>query len=155
MSDEEPKPEDIKKKYYINSKEFRQLIVDFYDSGDETPCNELVEGLQKIAEGLSFNWRFIKYTQSWKEDMVGDAIIKMYAAMKKKQFNIESTYNPYSYFNAIAWNAFSNRIKKENRQHKGLLEYRQQVHDEFMSDPNNQTYAKPVNGVDEEEFYNE
>lgn len=143
-----------KKEYYINSKEFKQQIVDFYESGEEIPPDRLVEDLRKIAEGLSFNWRFIKYTQTWKEDMVGDAIIKMFAALKKKQYNIESDYNPFSYFNTIAWNAFSNRIKKENRQHKGLTEYRQQVYDEFASDPNNQTYSRPI-GNDEDEFYND
>lgn len=143
-----------KEKYYINSKEFKQQIVDFYESGEEIPPDELVEDLKKIAEGLSFNWRYIKYTQTWKEDMIGDAIIKMFAALKKKQYNIDSGYNPFSYFNTIAWNAFSNRIKKENRQHKGLSEYRQQVYDEFMSDPANQTYSRPVN-ADEEDFFDD
>ena len=141
------------KEYYVDYKVFTQQISDFYESGDSTPDDELVENLQKIAQGLSFNWRFIRYTSSWKEDMVGDAIIKMYSALIKKQFKLESGKNPFSYFNTIAWNAFSNRIKKEKRQHSGLLEYRQQVHDEFLSDPNNQFYAKPIQEGGEEDFY--
>jgi len=163
MNEDKPTTEDTKEckntnsdkdkdKDFIKPKEFKKQIVAFYESGAEIPPDELVEDLKLIAEGLSFNWRFIKYTQTWKEDMIGDAIIKMFAALKKKQFNIESSYNPFSYFNTIAWNAFSNRIKKENRQHKGLSEYRQQVYEEFMSDPANQTYSRPAN-TDEEDFF--
>ena len=105
---------EVRELYYVPSKVFRQQLMEYYESDMMT--NELAENLVKIAEGLSYNWRFINYTKSWKEEMVGDAILKMYAALEKKSFNIESEFNPFSYFNRIAWNAFANRIKREKSQ---------------------------------------
>lgn len=138
-----------KDKNYVNSKEFRRLLEEYYESDKMT--NELAVNVMKIAEGLSYNWRFINYTKSWKEDMVGDAVIKMYAALESKKYNIDSQFNPFSYFNQIAWNAFSNRIKKEKKQHDGLQEYKQLVYEEEMCNPNMQgtVYVKPMLDADE------
>jgi hypothetical protein len=142
----EPAPKD---KNYVSSKEFRRLLEEYYETDKMT--NELAINVMKIAEGLSYNWRFIGYTKSWKEDMVGDAVIKMYAALESKKFNIESEFNPFSYFNQIAWNAFSNRIKKEKKQHDGLQEYKQMVYEDEMTNPNMQgtVYVKPIMDNDE------
>jgi hypothetical protein len=138
-----------KDKNYVNSKEFTRLLKEYYETDIMT--NELAVNVMKIAEGLSYNWRFINYTSGWKEDMVGDAVIKMYAALESKKFNLDSEYNPFSYFNKIAWNAFSNRIKKEKKQHEGLQEYKQMVYEEEMTDPNMQgtVYIKPIMDNDE------
>lgn len=142
----EPAPKD---KNYVSSKEFRRLLEEYYTTDKMT--DELAVNVMKIAEGLSYNWRFIGYTKSWKEDMVGDAVIKMYAALESKKFNIDSEYNPFSYFNQIAWNAFSNRIKKEKKQHDGLQEYKQMVYEDEMNNPNMQgtVYVKPIMDSDE------
>ena len=133
----------VKELYYVSSKLFRQQLQEYYDNDIMT--NELAENIVKIAEGLSYNWRFINYTKSWKEEMIGDAIIKMYSALEEKKFNIDSAFNPFSYFNQIAWNAFSNRIKKEKRQHDGLEEYKQMVYEESMQDSSHGVvYVKPI-----------
>lgn len=145
---------DIKEKYYVNSKEFRRLLAEYYENDIMT--NELAENIVKIAEGLSYNWRFINYTKSWKEEMVGDAIIKMYSALEDKKFLIDSTFNPFSYFNQIAWNAFSNRIKKEKRQHEGLEEYKQLVYEESMNESSHgAVYVRPIMEHDYEDGDNE
>lgn len=138
-----------KDKYYVNSKEFRRLLEEYYDTNIMT--DELASNVVKIAEGLSYNWRFINYTKSWKEDMVGDAVIKMYAALKSKKFRIESEFNPFSYFNQIAWHAFSNRIKKEKKQHDGLQDYKQMVYEGLMGDTDGSgfIYVKPLLDGDE------
>lgn len=138
-----------KDKNYVSSKEFRTLLQEYYETDKMT--NELAVNVMKIAEGLSYNYRFINYTKSWKEDMVGDAVIKMYAALESKKFDMEKGSNPFSYFNQIAWNAFSNRIKKEKKQHDGLQEYKQMVYEEEMTNPNLQgtVYVKPVMDCDE------
>lgn len=136
--------ETVKEKYYVNSKIFReQLEVYYYD---DKMTDELAMNIIKIAEGLSHNWRFLNYTKSWKEDMVGDATIKMYAALESKKFRLASEFNPFSYFNRIAWNAFSNRIKKENKQHAGLQEYKQMVYEDILNDPNTSgnVYVRPI-----------
>lgn len=132
-----------KEKYYVNSKEFRQQLQDYYESDKMT--DDLALNIMKIAEGLSYNHRFIRYSQSWKQEMVGDATLKMYHALEKKLFNIDSEFNPFSYFNRIAWNAFANRIKKEKSQHEGLEEYKDIIYMDAMNDPNSMghIYVKP------------
>jgi hypothetical protein len=145
---------EIKEKFYVSSKLFREQLAKYYN--DDIMTNELAENIVKIAEGLSYNWRFINYTKSWKEEMVGDAIIKMYSALEDKKFNIDSAFNPFSYFNQIAWNAFSNRIKKEKRQHDGLENYKQMVYENEMSDSSNgSVYIKPMLEHDSEDSYYE
>jgi hypothetical protein len=145
---------DIKEKYYVSSKLFREQLAKYY--GDDIMTNELALNIVKIAEGLSYNWRFINYTKSWRDEMVGDAIVKMYAALENKLFKIDSTFNPFSYFNQIAWNAFSNRIKKEKRQHDGLEEYKQMVYENEMNDSSHgAVYIKPMLEHDSEDSYYE
>ncbi len=141
---------EIKAAYYVSSKLFREELTQYY--ADDKMTNKLAENIVKIAEGLSYNWRFINYTKSWKEEMVGDAIIKMYSALENKLFRIDSTFNPFSYFNQIAWNAFSNRIKKEKRQHDGLEEYKQIVYENEMNDSTHgAVYIRPMLDQDSED----
>jgi|TARA_R110002110_G_scaffold7140_1_gene36244 hypothetical protein len=141
---------EIKEKYYVNSKLFREQLTTYY--ADDIMTDILALNIVKIAEGLSYNWRFLNYTKSWKEDMVGDAIIKMYSALESKKFRLESEYNPFSYFNQIAWNAFSNRIKKEKRQHEGLENYKQMMYEEGMCDSTHgSVYVKPILESDAED----
>lgn len=138
-----------KNEYYVNSKEFREQLSEYYKSDDMT--NQLAINILKIAEGLSYNHRFIRYSRSWKEEMVGDAVVKMYHALEKKLYKIESEFNPFSYFNRIAWNAFTNRINKEKGQHEGLNEYKDMVYMENMSGPDamGHVYVKPIMEGDE------
>lgn len=141
---------DVKERYYVNDKEFRRLLEEYYES--DVMTDELADNIVKIAEGLSYNWRFINYTKSWKEEMVGDAIIKMYSALEDKKYTIDSVFKPFSYFNQIAWNAFSNRIKKEKRQHEGLETYKQMVYEDNMHDSSHGTvYVKPMIDHDNED----
>ena len=95
----EPLPKDILekvvKKPYSNCKIFREQLAVYYKTNIMT--NELAINVVKIAEGLSYNWRFLNYTKSWKEDMIGDAIVKMYAALESKKFKLELLdSNPFS-----------------------------------------------------------
>ncbi len=133
-----------KENHYVNAKVFREQLATYYES--DIMNNELAINVVKIAEGLSYNFRFIGYTKSWREDMVGDAIIKMYSALESKKFRIESEFSPFAYFNRIAWNAFCNRIKKEKKQHEGLQEYKSMVYEDSMNDPLSQghIYVKPI-----------
>ena len=108
------KPRAKKKKekpaHYVNSKEFTQDITDYYNSGTDDIGNKLGESIYKIATGLSYAPNFINY--SYKDDMIGDAIVKMFSALQSKKFNLETGNNPFSYFTTIAFHAFINRIKK-------------------------------------------
>lgn len=120
------KPRD--KVHYVNSKEFEDEIRNYYNTGFITI--KLGESLNKIANGLSYAPNFLNY--SYKEDMIGDAIVKMFSALKNKKFKIDSGFSPFSYFTTIAFHAFINRIKKEKKHHEVINEYREKVYTELM-----------------------
>jgi DNA-directed RNA polymerase specialized sigma24 family protein len=66
--------------------------------------------------------------------MIGDAVVKMIAAVKNKKFNLESTSNPFSYFTTIAYHAFINRIKKEKKYRETINDYQEQVYGELIQE---------------------
>lgn len=65
---------------------------------------------------------------SYKEEMIGDAIIKMITALTRKRFKCKSGYNPFSYFTKVAYRAFQNRIKKEKKEHDTIHRYQNEVY---------------------------
>jgi len=65
--------------------------------------------------------------------MIGDAIVKMWTAITNKKFNIESEYNPFSYFTTIAFHAFINRIKKEKKHHDVVQQYQETIYDQLIT----------------------
>lgn len=121
-----------KKAHYVNGKEFTQDIIEYYESGTDEIGDKLGESIFKIAKGLSFAPNFINY--SYKDDMVGDAIVKMFSALQSKKFNIETGNNPFSYFTTIAFHAFINRIKKEKKQRQVVNDYQEMVYEELTSE---------------------
>ena len=132
-----------KEEYYIKPKEFKASLRKYYDS--DVLTDDLAENIKKIAYGLSYNGSFINY--SYKDDMIGDALIKMYAALKYKKYKFENNSNPFSYFTTIAYHAFINRIKKEKKHHQAITSYKEKVYEEYMADPNNTqgtVYVKPI-----------
>lgn len=116
----------------MNSKEFTQDIIEYYNSGTDEIGDKLGESIFKIAKGLSYAPNFINY--SYKDDMVGDAIVKMFSALQSKKFNIETGNNPFSYFTTIAFHAFINRIKKEKKQRQVVNDYQEMVYEELTSE---------------------
>lgn len=111
----------------------------YYDSDEIS--EELAIYIKKIAEGLSYAPNFINYT--YKEEMVGDAILKMVQALEHKKFDLENRDNPFGYFTTIAFHAFINRIKKEKKQREMINDYQEQVYNELMCE-NNQTNVGQV-----------
>ena len=136
-----------KKAHYVNSKDFYNQIKEFYKT-DDLP-DTLAEMINKIAVGLSYAPNFINY--SYKDDMVGDAILKMFSALKNKKFNIDSPHNPFSYFTTIAYHAFINRIKKENKQHETIKRYQEAVYHDMMNDGQNPVYTDQSGGLSDDE----
>ena len=119
------------KVHYVYSREFEDEIRKYYKSGNIS--EKLGESLTKIANGLSYAPNFINY--SYKDDMIGDAIVKMFSALRNQKFKLDSGFSPFSYFTTIAFHAFINRIKKENKHHAALDEYREKVYTEHMINP--------------------
>jgi hypothetical protein len=141
------KPKD--KVHYVNSREFEDEIRNYYNT--DLMTDKLCESINKIANGLSYAPNFLNY--SYKEDMVGDAIVKMFSALKNKKFKIDCGFSPFSYFTTIAFHAFINRIKKEKKHHEAINEYRDKVYTDLMLNPDENggahIYIEPT-GDDEE-----
>lgn len=113
-----------KEKYYVNPHEFDEEIVKYYDSG--IMSDNLAQMVSKIAHKLSYAPNFINYT--YREEMVGDGIIRMFKALTTKKYDRVKGTNPFSYFTRIAFNAFRNRIKKE----KHLRETHEKYQNELL-----------------------
>jgi len=129
-----------KEKHYVNSKEFLEELSQYYKTDHVT--DTLAEMITKIANGLSYAPNFINY--SYKDEMVGDAILKMFSALKNKKFNLDSGNNPFSYYTTIAFHAFINRIKKEKKHHETISEYKDIVYEQEMSDKTDgMVYVRP------------
>jgi hypothetical protein len=116
-----PKPQ--KTEYYVEPKEFDEHIIKYYESNILT--NELATMVSKIAHKLSYAPNFINYT--YREEMVGDAIVRMMKALTAKKYCHIKGNNPFSYFTKIAFNAFRNRIKREKHMHETLQRYREDI----------------------------
>ena len=141
-----PKPK--KTEYYVDPRELKKELVAYYDSDE---CSrELGDMIHKIAHGLSYSSNFINYT--YRDEMVGDALVKMYTAVTNKKFDINSDYNPFSYFTTIAFHAFINRIKKEKKHTETINEYKEKVYEQEMIDSTDgMVYVKPLNDDDSDE----
>jgi DNA-directed RNA polymerase specialized sigma24 family protein len=137
--------------YYVDPKDFKEAIKSFYETDKFE--NYLGECINKIAAGLSYNSKFRDYT--YRDDMVGDAIIKMYAALKNKNFDVNSEYNPFSYFTTIAFRAFINRIKKEKRLHKAESEYKEREYERYMIEESDGFVYTGPTGDGDDSYYDE
>lgn len=143
------KPKTTKEKFYVDPKMFDLEIVNFYENGKVS--DELADMISKIANKLSFSSNFAGYT--YREEMVGDGIVRMFKALMSKKYNRSKGTNPFSYFTRIAFNAFRNRIKKEKTIHEAQEKYQQEymIMSEGYSNllKNNQTkITKDLNGFD-------
>ena len=136
-----------KKPHYVNAKEFTADIVEYYNSGTDDIGEKLGQSIYKIATGLSYAPNFINY--SYKDDMIGDAIVKMFSALQLKKFNIDSGNNPFSYFTTIAFHAFINRIKKEKKQRQVISDYQEMVYEELASEFQMNTSGQKSGDTDE------
>lgn len=133
-----------KEKYYVDPELFKSSIKEYYLSNKCT--DYLCECLNRIAEGLGYNPRFINY--SYKEEMIGDALIKMFGALKGKKYDINSESSPFGYFTTIAFHAFINRIKKEKRHHDAVAQYREMEYQKILCESEGHIYVKPMDNSD-------
>jgi hypothetical protein len=85
---------------------------------------------------------------SYREEMIGDAIVKCFQALQNKNFDPKKG-NPFSYFTMISCHAFFNRIKKEKLEHKTITDYQKEVYDGLVS--SNLISTQATNTTNEEE----
>lgn len=127
-----PKPS--KTQFYVEPKEFDDAIMKYYTDG--VISDDLALMINKIANKLSYATNFINY--SYKDEMIGDAVVRMMKALIAKKYTHNKGSNPFSYFTKIAFNAFRNRIKKEKHAYNTLQEYQE----EFIMNSENSIYYK-------------
>ena len=144
-----PKTKKPKSEHYVNGKEFLQRITEYYET-DVLP-DELSVMVVKIANGLSYAPNFINY--SYKDEMIGDAILKMFSALKGKKFDVSTNNNPFSYFTTIAYHAFINRIKKEKKHRDTVMRYQETVYDDKISETG--VHTKPTSTSSDDMFLND
>jgi hypothetical protein len=118
-----------KDRNYINPTVFKNQISKFYKT--DFFDDPLAESIQQIAQRLSYAPNFINYT--YKEEMIGDAIIKMIQALRAHKFDLSLGKNPFSYFTKIAFHAFCNRIKKEKKEMETILNYQESEIEKLIS----------------------
>lgn len=146
--EKKPKKKRIKsKENYVNPEIFESQILQYYKDGIIT--NDLGKSINDIAHRMGFMPNFINYT--YKEEMIGDALEKMFKALINKKFN-PSKGNPFSYYTKIAFNAFCNRIKKEKRNREAVLGYQTEVY-ETLTITGNLTEEIQEENIVEEELY--
>lgn len=88
--------------------------------------------------------------------MVADALVKCTKALTGKKFDPTRKYNPFSYFNRIAWREFLRRINIEKQNVKVKTEYGQEFLRAFAKeDISNPIYIKPVFISPLKDIYNE
>jgi hypothetical protein len=137
------------KEHYVNGREFEEAIKNYYDTNLIT--NYLGESIRKIASGLSYAPNFINY--SFKEDMIGDAVLKMYQALKYKKFKLNQGFSPFSYFTTIAFHAFISRIKREKKHHQVVEDYKERQYNMLLNSDedmrNHRVYTRPSNSSDD------
>jgi hypothetical protein len=129
---------------YVDPIEMENLIKEYYKTNDLK--NELADMIQKIGTRLGYAQNFINY--SYKEEMIGDAIIKMMTALTRKRFKCDSGYNPFSYFTKVAYRAFQNRIKKEKKEHETIHRYQNEVY-ELLAESGQIPYQKNAHREDD------
>lgn len=113
-----------KKIYYVSPKEFTDELRLYYETDIIT--DKLALMIKNIAYGLAHAPNFINYT--FKEEAIGDSLINMFNAVKDKKYKFDRGFNPFSYFNSIAFNCWRSRIKKEKRMRDTLAAYQEEVY---------------------------
>jgi hypothetical protein len=134
---------------YVDPIEMERQIKEYYKTGKLE--NSLADMIQKIGTRLGYAQNFINY--SYKQEMIGDAIIKMMTALTRHRFKCDSGYNPFSYFTKVAYRAFQNRIKKEKKEHDTIHRYQNEVYSLLMESGQMPTRKNSSRLDDENESY--
>jgi hypothetical protein len=100
---------------YLNNAEFYALLKEYHKTQSKQSYEKLGKCFLLIAENLLHRLNFIKYTPDRKDEMISDAVFYMCKYMKK--FKMEKD-NPFSYFTAIAKNAFLQRLNHYKKMEK-------------------------------------
>lgn len=86
-----------------------------YDAGQTVKMPDSIGlAIMEIAQGFASYYKFGRYSNDWKEEMVGDAI--EIAVKYLDRFDETKYKNPHAYITMICNNSFVQRLKNEKKQ---------------------------------------
>lgn len=102
---------------YVDNKELYGEIVKWKADLAINPNARMPDAIGSaillISNGFTKHWRFARYTEDWKELMVGDAIETCCKYLSS--FDTERYDNPHAYITMICARCFINRIRIEKK----------------------------------------
>lgn len=121
-----------KDEYYVDPEEFALRIKEYYETEDDHCQNWEILGkfFLKIATRMTTAASFARY--SWKEEFIGEALIKMIKALRNKKYSFEFGSSPFSYYSQICYWAFISVIKAEKKQCEIARRYREVKYEEMF-----------------------
>lgn len=117
------KPITKESRHYINGKELLAEFMAYYEhkqkclaEGKPIPplTNKIGEAIIQIATRRCNSWKYVRYSDSWKEEMISNAI--MLATIHGHNFNPEKSNNVFAYITTICDNAIKEQIKREKKE---------------------------------------
>lgn len=100
-----------KGKYYLTNDDLLPAVTKAIEKGVIT--DELARMLMLLAYKYSLTYKFRNY--SYREDMVGEALINLCTNGKALQFNIERSKNPFAYYTTAIYRSFCKYMREEKR----------------------------------------
>jgi len=107
-------------KHYVNNRELYEELCAYHEkkikaleNGEEIPplTNKIGYAIIQIATRRCNSWNFVDYTESWKQEMISNAI--MVATIRGHNFDPTKSNNPFAYFTQICNNAILEQLKRE------------------------------------------
>jgi len=110
-------------KFYVNPEDLKKDISEYQQTN--VISESLGIKLMLIAERYSKRWNLKDYTNNYRGDFIGDAILRMVKQINKIDLS-HPKCNPFSYLSTTCENAikaFFNKENKYNRAKESLTEY--------------------------------
>lgn len=138
-------------KNYVDNKELYDAICKWKEecelAGHTVKASDYIgNAIVSIAKGASGYWKFSRYTSSWKEEMIGDAIETTIKYLPN--FDVTKYKNPHAYISMICFNAFVQRIKKEKadiaKKHAYFIHHVYDSKDTDMAELADETFIQDI-----------
>lgn len=113
--------------FYIDPIEFRDAIIEFYDTGDFS--ERLGEFVFLLCKRVGNNTSWINYT--YNDELVQEAILKVSRVLIRKKYDPYKG-NAFSYFSMVAINTIKNGIKQADKKETTLECYQSQMYEELV-----------------------
>lgn len=134
-----------KSQYYVNPEEMTERIKEYYETENDHCKNyeRLGQIFILIAKKMATASCFARY--SYKDEFIGEALIKMVKALRGKKYSFNYNSSPFSYFSQICYWAFNGVIRKEKKQVEITKKYRDTKYVEMFKDNENtkNVYIRP------------